>query len=119
MLEQIFLQQLCICYHSIKEEHENNQCFALDYNGTTYSACRCNNIKLISFKLSIEREMEDESIREDKIEETKRIEVRKINSTKSPDSAANSAVSGESSESNTTNKGVGIRFTDLFKKKAS
>lgn len=28
------------CFHSIKE-HEKDKCYALDFDGTTYSACRC------------------------------------------------------------------------------
>lgn len=37
------------CLHSAKE-HSNDKCFALDYNGTVWSSCRCRNL---SFELKI------------------------------------------------------------------
>lgn len=39
------------CYHSV-DEHEETKCFALDYDGSTYSACKCTQLKF-EFKIAL------------------------------------------------------------------
>lgn len=44
-LEELFLKQLCICGHSL-DEHEE-RCYALDFNGSIYSACDCRKLRIM------------------------------------------------------------------------
>jgi hypothetical protein len=55
-LEDLFQKKLCICGHS-KDEHAGN-CYALDFNGTIYSACSCPQFKAKSLIFKIENEYE-------------------------------------------------------------
>lgn len=56
-LEDVFQKKLCICNHSINEEHEDGICYALDtYGGNVHSACRCTNVKPKSLVFKIERD---------------------------------------------------------------
>lgn len=58
-LEDLFQKKLCICNHSIEEEHFNGTCYALDFNGTIYSACDCRHIKTKPLVFKVERVYED------------------------------------------------------------
>lgn len=55
MLEEIFQQKICTCFHSIKDEHEFGKCYALDFNGSVWIACRCTNIKIKPLTFRVER----------------------------------------------------------------
>jgi hypothetical protein len=39
------------CLHDA-EEHDNYKCYALDYDGTTYFACKCTKLKF-EFKITL------------------------------------------------------------------
>lgn len=55
-LEDLFQKKLCICGHSIDEEHlEENTCYALDFNGSIYSSCRCTKATPMKLSFKIER----------------------------------------------------------------
>jgi hypothetical protein len=59
-LEDLFRKKLCICGHP-KDEHAGN-CYALDFNGTIYSACSCSQFKSKSLIFKIEREYENSNL---------------------------------------------------------
>lgn len=49
-----FTNNLCLCGHSISEEHELGKCFALDFNGAIYIACDCRNIRVASYSIGVD-----------------------------------------------------------------
>ena|ERR1044072_825184 len=54
-LEDLFQKKICICGHDIEQEHlDGGDCYALDFNGSIYSVCRCK--KVIPMKLSFKVE---------------------------------------------------------------
>lgn len=87
-LDQIFNQKICYCYHSLDEEHLIDKCYALDYNGTTYSACPCTKPKILPFRLTFKIEIPNEHISVNASSESKTTKPTKRSTESAPQIAA-------------------------------